>query len=476
MGYKGNLSLTEFVEGIKSKKFTAVDGVKYYEKKIKSDHRNAVIEVFSDAITRAKMIDEKVKKGEPLGRLAGAPIIIKDNILYVGHIASAASKMLQNFVAPYTATIVEKMLAEDAIILGRANMDEFAMGTTGDTSTYGIALNAKSDAHVAGGSSSGSASAVGADLCVAAIGTDTGGSIRCPAAWNGLYSLKPTYGTVSRYGIIAFASSLDQAGPICKTAADTALLLSVIRGKDKHDATSLEFKPVSSSALGGARGGTPRLKIGYIKEVFAHGDQIKDFKKYQTLFEKLKSDGHEIVDISVENIDLALATYYIIAPAEAASNLARFDGVRYTSAPKNPIDLNDLYMKTRTDFFGDEVKRRINLGNYVLSSGYFDAFYNRAKAVQNALRRDFARAFEKCDIVIIPTTPDEAPKVGQKFTNRVEMMLIDLFTVTANIVGCPALCVPFGVGPTGMPMGAQIMGKNFSDDFLLSVADLVRCE
>jgi aspartyl-tRNA(Asn)/glutamyl-tRNA(Gln) amidotransferase subunit A len=458
-----NIDLVDYVAAIRAQKFTATDGVNYFLNKIKNDKHNAVLETFTtSALDAAKIIDKKIANGHHVGRLCGAPIIIKDNILYSGHIASAGSKMLEKFVAPYTATIVEKMLAEDAIILGRANMDEFAMGTTGETSTYGAAINSKSNKHVAGGSSSGSASAVGLGLCAAAIGTDTGGSIRCPAAWNGLYALKPTYGTVSRYGIVAFASSLDQAGPICKSTADTALLLDVIRGKDIHDATSLAFKKPTKAM-------PKKLKIGYVKEVWKHADTIQDFKNYEKLFEKLKDAGHQIVPISIANIDLALATYYIIAPAEAASNLARFDGVRYTSAPAHPKNLDELYKKTRTDYFGDEVKRRINLGNYVLSSGYFDAFYGKAKCVQADLKNDFARAFEKCDVMIIPTTPGDAPPIGYKFENRVEMYLIDLFTVTANITGMPALTAPFGTGKQGLPMGMQILGNHFDDDLLIDV-------
>lgn len=489
------LTLKEYADAVKSAgkpymakvgdkeyeiKLTAVDGVRHFIEKIKNDKHNAVIEVFADAIDHAKEIDAKIARGEKVGRLAGVPIIIKDNILFKGHKATAASKMLENFVAPYTATIVERMLAEGAVILGRANMDEFAMGTTGETSVYGAALNGfcnhnvklneKSNAthHVAGGSSSGSAAAVAASLCAAAIGTDTGGSIRCPAAWNGLYSLKPTYGTVSRYGIIAFASSLDQAGPICKTAADTALLLDVIRCKDElHDATSVAFTPAKTP--------TPKkLRIGYVNEVWKHDKTIKDFKKYQDMFNDLKSAGHEIVPISIENIDLALATYYIIAPAEAASNLARFDGVRYTNAPANVGNLDALYKETRTKFFGDEVRRRINLGNYVLSSGYFDAFYGKAKSVQAALRAEMNAAFEKCDVIIIPTTPAEAPKLNDPTLDKVSMYLIDLFTVVANICGTPALCVPFGLGSEyGLPIGFQIMGREHSENLLFDAEKII---
>jgi aspartyl-tRNA(Asn)/glutamyl-tRNA(Gln) amidotransferase subunit A len=456
------LTIIEYVAAIKKKEFSAADGVKFFTAKIKKDHRNAVLEVFKSAAEQSKIIDEKIAAGKKVGRLCGAPIIIKDNILYRGHGAGAASKMLNDFVSPYTSTIVQKMLDEDAIILGRANMDEFAMGTTGETSFRGATLNALDDKFVAGGSSSGSAVAVAAGLCLGAIGTDTGGSIRCPAAWNGLYSLKPTYGTVSRFGIIAFASSLDQAGPICKTVDDTALLLDVIRGRDPlHDATSIEFTPTKDKKV---------TRVGYVKQVWEHGKTIKNFDEYEALFAKLKARGIEIVPVSIDNIDIALATYYIIAPAEAASNLARFDGVRYTFAPKEPKDLSDLYKTTRTEGFGSEVKRRINLGNYVLSSGYFDAFYNKARRVQTELKKQFDDVFKKCDLIIIPTTTDDAPRVGEKFDDPVANYLIDLFTVVANIVGTPALACPFSKGSNGLPTGLQIMGNRMDENAMVDFA------
>ena len=466
------LTIDEYVEAIKAKKLTAASGIKHFLNKIASDKHNAVIESFPDAIDRAKEIDNAISAKGGLnvntsGKMLGVPVIIKDNILYKGHKSSAASKMLANFVSPYSATIVEKMLAEGAIIIGRANMDEFAMGTTGETSTYGGAKNAIDPKYVAGGSSSGSASAVGSGLCLAAIGTDTGGSIRCPAAWNGLYGLKPTYGTVSRYGIIAFASSLDQAGPLTRNLRDAELVHNVIKGKDIHDArTTINFPKTAPSA-------PDKLNIGYIKEVWDNAKDIQCFDRYQKLFSDLKAAGHTVTPISIKNFPLALATYYIIAPAEVASNLARFDGVRYTSAPKDPDDLDQLYVETRTKFFGNEVKRRINLGNYVLSSGFFDAYYNKAKAIQHALTGEFIDAFKSCDCVITPTTPAPAPELGAKVTSPVQMYLIDLFTIVANITGLPALAVPFGVGANNLPLGAQIMGAPHSEPLLFSVAEIV---
>ena len=486
------LNLVEYVDAIKNKTFSAEKGVREFIAAIKADHRNAVLETFeATAIEQAQLIDKRLKSGEKLGRLAGAPILIKDNILFKNHKATCASKMLENFVAPYTSTVVEKMLAEDAIIIGRANMDQFAMGTTGETSAWGATLNAHSDQHVGGGSSSGSAVAVAANLCVAALGTDTGGSIRCPAAWNGLYSIKPTYGTVSRFGVVAFASSLDQVGPICKTVDDANLLLDVIRGKCENDATSIAYsvrRPSGDACvrhIKSATASTPactpertsastgHLRIGYVPQVWKHCDKIVGFDKFQQLFETLKSHGHEIVNVDIKNIDLGLATYYVIAPAEAASNLARFDGVRYTSAPDAPNDLTDLYKKTRTNYFGDEVKRRINLGNYVLSSGYFDAYYGKAKAVQAALKGEFKTAFEKCDVIIIPTTPDDAPKLKTGITDPLANYLIDLFTVVANITGIPALSMPFDRGSHGLPIGLQILGAPMHEETLVNASKIV---
>jgi aspartyl-tRNA(Asn)/glutamyl-tRNA(Gln) amidotransferase subunit A len=467
------LTLTEYVAAVKEKRFSALHGIEFFFGKIKHDNHNAVIEVFPSALDRAKEIDAKIASGKPLGRLAGAPIIIKDNILYRGHKATAASKMLENFTAPYTATIVEKMLAEDAVLIGRANCDEYAMGTTGETSVYGPALNAHSLKHVAGGSSSGSAAAVGANLCAAAVGTDTGGSVRCPAAWNGLYAIKPTYGTVSRYGIIAFASSFDQAGPICKTAEDTELLLSVMQGKDKLDGTTFASAPLCMPEvkLNGKEFDIKDLRIGFVKEVWQHRDTIEDFEKYQKIFDDFRQKGANVIPVSIKNSDLALPAYYIIAPAEAASNLARFDGVKYTSAPDSAENIDRLYKKSRTENFGTEVKRRIMLGNYVLSSGYFDAYYGKAKKIQSALKNEFAEVFRKCDCIIMPVTPCDAPKIGA-LTDPVSLYLIDFFSVVANVTGLPSLCVPFETGKQGLPIGFQILGRHFDEPLLFKIAEV----
>ena len=449
--------IKEYVKSLKNKEFTATEKIRFYENKIKSDKHNAVLEFFPSAYELAKVVDDKIAKGAKLGCLAGVPIIIKDNILYDGHIASAGSKMLEKFVAPYSSTIVEKLLAEDAIIIGRANMDEFAMGTTGENSAFGATLNALSDKCVAGGSSSGSAVAVAAGLCLGAIGTDTGGSVRVPAVNNGMFGIKPTYATVSRYGIVAFASGLEQAGAICKTAEDTELLQSVISGKDNFDGTLL------NTPFNKANFDITTLRIGVIKEIENYKDIIQDYDKHHKLLEWFKTAGATIKEISMPHLDLCLPTYYIIATAEATSNLGRFDGVKYTSHDTNLTD-------TRTKFFGEEVKRRIMLGNFVLSSGYFDAYYGKAKKVQSAVRSVFVKAFDDVDCIIIPVTLSDANKLGEKTTNPVEMYLIDLFTVSANIAGVPALAVPFEKGKKGLPIGFQILGKHFDDKLLFEIA------
>ena len=464
------LSLIDYVDKIKAKKLSAEEGARYFIDRIKKDERNAVLEVFEkSALVRAIEIDKRIKEGKKPGRLAGAPIIIKDNILYKDHIVSAASKMLESFVAPFSATVVEKLLSEDAIILGRSNMDEFSMGGSGEKSAFGPTHNAHRMGYISGGSSGGSAVAVAAGLCVASLGTDTGGSVRSPASYNGIFGIKPTYGTVSRSGVIAYASSLEQAGPFCKTAEDTRLMLDVIRGKDIMDATSIDMQKPSRKA------DIKKLKIGYVKEVWQHKDKIADFDKYQKLFDFYKKHGAEIKEISIKNLDLVLPAYYIIATAEATSNLARFDGVKYASAAKYPQSLNDLYKRTRSEFFGKEVKRRIMLGNFVLSSGFYDAYYGKAKTVQAAITKEFEKAFEEVDLMLMPIMLSDAYKIGEKGAkDPVEMYLEDIFTITANIIGAPALAIPFEKGRNGLPIGFQLLAAHFNEEALFEAAKLFK--
>jgi len=459
------LSLTQFVKHYQQGQFLATDAVQHFVARIKQDRHNAVLEVFEEsALQQAQAIDTKHASGKPLGRLAGAPIIIKDNILYAGHIASAGSKLLEGFVSPYSATVVQKLLAEDAIVLGRANMDEFGMGSTGENSAYGPTTNAHSAQHVAGGSSSGSAVAVASGLCLAALGTDTGGSVRAPAAYNGLFGIKPTYGSVSRYGLVAYASGLEQCGPICKTSADLELLLQIISGKCERDATSLAPPPKQEEVP------ISKLKIGVIQQVWQHKTKLEGYDNYAGLIEALKAQGASVVDLSVASLELVLPAYYIIATAEATSNLSRYDGVKYTKAIQAAKTLDGLYKQTRTQLFGAEVKRRIMLGNFVLSSGYFDAYYKKAKAVQAQIKTDLLTALSQCDVLIMPTMPSEAPKLGEKNTDPVTMYLEDLFTITANVSGLPAITIPFASGKSGLPIGVQLLAKPFAEGLLLSIA------
>ncbi len=457
-----DLSLIEIRDLIKQGKASAEDVCKYFLNRIEAHKNlNAVVEVFSDALAQAKEIDVRLKKGEKLGELAGVPIAIKDNILFEGKHAGCASQFLKDFVAPYSASLVKKLLAAGAVIIGRTNMDEFAMGSSTENTCYGVCHNAVDPTRVAGGSSGGSAVSVAAGLVPCAIGTDTGGSIRQPASFNGVVGVKPTYGTVSRYGIVAFASSLDQASPICKTVADCELVLKVIAGRDTHDNTTIENKFLPAP--------TRKLKLGIVKEVV---DEIKkqgSLPEFESKLNKLKTE-FELVDVSLSHITNALAVYYIIAPAEATSNLARFDGVKYTTRANGTKWLEDVYKKSRTEGFGSEVKRRIMLGNFVLSSGYFDAYYNKAKKVQNLIKAEFSEAFKKCDVILTPTTPGGAFKIGEKHGNPIDMYLEDLFTVPANIAGIPAISVPFGSDKNGMPLGLQLMASEQAEQTMFRAA------
>lgn len=461
------ISIEEMVKGIKSQQFSCQDVVSFYLKRIEEfKEYNAVIEAFDDALITAKSLDEKVKAGESLGLLAGVPVIIKDNILCKGKKASCASAFLKDFVAPYDATIVKKLKEQDAIIIARANMDEFAMGGSCEKSIYGATLNACDKTRVAGGSSGGSATAVALGLCPVAIGTDTGGSIRQPSSFNGVVGIKPTYGTVSRYGIVAFASSTDQASPITKTVADNEYVLKVLAGSDINDQTTIKTD-LGKDLL------KEKYTLGICKEL---KDKLQNIPQFVQKIEELKQKGYEIKEVSVPHILNSLACYYIISPAEATSNLARFDGVKYTSRSNDAKTLEEIYVKSRSEGFGDEVKRRIMLGNFVLSSGYFDAYYNKAKKLQQLLRQEFEKAFLDCDIILSPTTPDIAFKLGEKSKDPVSMYLEDLFTVPASISGVPALSIPYATGREGMPLGLQLIGKEKSEAVLYDFAKKIMQE
>jgi len=462
-------SVKELVDGIKTQKFTSEDVVKFFIKECeKKKDLNAVIEVFSDAIERAKLVDEKIKKGESVGLLAGVPVAIKDNISFKDKKMSCASKFMKDYVSPYSATIVKKLEKQDAIIFARTNMDEFAMGGSTENSCYGACKNPHDLTRVSGGSSGGSAVVVAAGMAPMAIGTDTGGSIRQPSSFCGVVGIKPTYGTVSRFGIVAFASSTDQAGPITRTIEDNELVLSVLAGKDEFDATTIENK-LSSTIK-------EKYTIGVCSQLKEYISHLKTGKVFEETIQRLRDAGHKIIDVEIPHIKDCLACYYIISPAEATSNLARFDGVKYTSRSEDAKSLEEVYVKSRSDGFGKEVKRRIMLGNFVLSSGYFDAYYKKAKQLQSLLKKEFKKAFESCDAILTPTTPDVAFEIGGKISDPVTMYLEDLFTVPASISGIPAISIPYGKGEKDLPLGLQIMGAEKSEQTIYDIAKKIQKE
>ena len=463
------LGIVEIRNKILNREITSEQITREYISAIEKSKTNAVIEIFEDAISQAQKMDERIASGFK-GKLAGVPIIIKDNILVKGKHASAGSKFLKDYVAEYTSTVANKLLEEGAVLIARANMDEFAMGSGTETSFYGKTLNPHDLTRVPGGSSGGSAAAVAENLCAAALGTDTGGSIRQPASYCGLVGIKPTYGRVSRFGVIAFASSLDQVGPMTKNVEDNALLLEVLSGADVHDETSVDsYSENFSENLNKSVSG---LRVGVINSVEEMVKGLDSEKNYIQVKELLKNNGAEIVNIDVSNIELALPIYYIIAPAEATSNLARYDGVKYTLRSAEAKNLEEIYKKSRSEGFGKEVKRRIMLGNYVLSSGFFDAYYNKARALQGKLREEYLKAFESCDVILMPTTKGEAFKIGSK-ANPIDAYKEDIFTVSSNIAGIPSISVPFGVGENNLPIGMQFLAKHWNEKVLYQVASFI---
>lgn len=415
-------------------------------------------------LAKAKATDEKMAKGEAVGALAGVPVAVKDNICTKGQRTTCASKMLENFIPPYNATVVEKLHSADALIPGKLNLDEFAMGSSCENSAFKNTKNPWDTARVPGGSSGGSAAAVAASEVPLSLGSDTGGSIRCPAGLCGIVGLKPTYGAVSRYGLVAFASSLDQIGPFGRTVDDVALLYGAICGKDTKDATSKECQ------FSGLYGDVKGLRIGIPKEYFGEGVSAEIKTSVFKALEQYKAMGAEAVEISLPSTDYALSAYYIISSAEASSNLARYDGVKYGYTGNRGGSLTDLYLSTRSEAFGEEVKRRIMLGTAVLSSGYYDAYYKRAKMLQRVIGKEFDDAFEKCDIILTPTTPYTAFKIGEKVGDPLAMYAADILTVTVNIAGLPGVSVPCGIDEGGLPIGMQLIGRKFSEAKLLSVA------
>jgi aspartyl-tRNA(Asn)/glutamyl-tRNA(Gln) amidotransferase subunit A len=426
------------------------------------------------ALTQANRIDDLAGRGEPLPPLAGVPVAIKDVMVTRGVRSTAGSKILGNFIPPYDCTAVARLEAAGAIILGKTNCDEFAMGSSNENSAYGPVRNPRDKTRVPGGSSGGSAAVVAAGTAVASLGSDTGGSIRQPASFCGVVGLMPTYGRVSRYGLIAFASSLDHIGPFTKTVNDAAIVLGVIAGRDPMDSTSADVPvPDYQAEIGKpARG----LKLGVPSEYFGEGLDSEVRESVEAAIQRLALAGAEIVPISLPHTAYAIPAYYLIATAEASSNLARYDGVRYGYRSPNARSLAEMYRKTRDEGFGAEVKRRIMLGTYALSSGYYDAYYLKAQKVRTLIARDFSNAFAKVDAIVTPTAPTAAFKLGEKADDPLSMYLADIYTVTADLAGIPAVNVPCGQTKSALPIGLQILGKHFDEGTILRAAHVVEHE
>ncbi len=465
------LTVHELKQKLDNKEITIPEIVSAYINRINEKEKD--VQAFittseNEALEKAKEIQEKKEKGEITKQYAGIPIGIKDNICTKGTKTTCASKMLENFISPYNATVIEKLENENLISLGKLNMDEFAMGGSTEYSYFKKTRNPWNLNKVPGGSSGGSAAAVASDTVPWALGSDTGGSIRQPASFCGVVGLKPTYGLVSRYGLVAFASSLDQIGPITKDVEDCAILLNMITGHDEKDTTSIEMEKIdyTKSLKKDIKG----IKIGVPKEFFGEGinQEVKDV--LQKSIQKYKELGAEIEEFSLDIAQYALATYYIIACAEASSNLGRFDGIRYGYRTKEYSNLRELYKKSRSEGFGSEVKRRIILGTYVLSSGYYDAYYKKAQQVRTLVMNEFNKAFEKYDIILTPTSPTVSFDLGSKSENPLEMYLSDICTVSVNIAGVPAISIPCGVNSENMPIGMQLIGNKFCEEKILNVA------
>lgn len=421
-----------------------------------------------EALAQAKAVDEKIAKGEEIAFLEGIPGAIKDNICTKGIKTTCASKILQKFVPPYDATVMQKLEAQNPVVLGKTNLDEFAMGGSTENSAYHPTCNPWNTDCVPGGSSGGSAAAVAAGTAVWALGSDTGGSIRQPASFCGVVGMKPTYGRVSRYGLVAYASSLDQIGPITKDVTDCAHILNIIAGRDEMDSTSLDVQvPDFTKALVQDVKG---LKIGLPKEYFVKGMDPGVEAAVKNGVKELEKLGAEVVEISLPNTDYAISTYYLIAPAEAATNLARYDGVSYGERAEDAADLVEMMTKTRTQYLGEEVKRRIMIGNYALSAGYYDAYYLKALKVRRLVKEDYDKAFKDVDVIICPAAPSVAYKIGEKISNPLEMYLQDACTVPLNLAGLPGISVPCGYNKDKMPIGMQIIGKALDEETILRVA------
>lgn len=465
------MALKKLREMLDSKEISAVELTEQYFDRIENSDKeiNSYITVCKEnALADAKKAQEVIDSGNS-GAFTGLPISVKDNICTLGVKTTCASHMLDDFIPPYNATVIEKLKKDNIVMLGKTNMDEFAMGGSSQTSYFGGVKNPYDLTRVTGGSSGGAAASVSADLCAAALGSDTGGSVRQPASFCGVTGLKPTYGTVSRWGLIAFASSLDQIGVIAKSAEDTGYMLEGIYGYDENDATSSKKSEGNYNSLIGSD--VNKLKIGVPKEFF--GDGLNDEVKTAVLnaVEYYKKLGCEIVDVSLPSLEYAVSAYYLISSAEAASNLSRFDGIKYGLRSGLGEDFNDLIKNSRREGFGQEVKRRIMLGNYALCSGYYDAYYKNATRIRTQIRNEYSDIFSKCDVMLTPTAPTTAYKIGEQENDPVKMYLADIYTVTVNIAGLPAISTTCGYDSKGLPIGMSLIGKAFDEKTIIAVCD-----
>jgi aspartyl-tRNA(Asn)/glutamyl-tRNA(Gln) amidotransferase subunit A len=463
-----NKSIKELAVGLRSGEFSSMELTQAFLNRIKQHQSlNCFISVTEDfALQDAQSADAKIAKGNA-GLLTGIPIAQKDIFCTQGVKTSCGSKMLDNFISPYNATVVEKLNVAGAVMLGKLNMDEFAMGSSNETSYYGAVKNPWQTDSVPGGSSGGSAAAVSARLAVCATGTDTGGSIRQPAAHCGITGLKPTYGRVSRYGMIAYASSLDQGGPMARSAEDAAILMQAMAGFDAKDSTSVEIPVPDYQA--GLDADLKGLKIGLPKEFFGDGLSNNVAAVIEKAIQKYQDMGAVVKEVPMPNLKLAIPAYYVIAPAECSANLSRFDGVRFGYRCENPKDLTDLYVRSRGEAFGKEVKRRILMGTYALSAGYYDAYYIKAQQIRRLISEDFKKALAEVDVIMGPVTPSTAFGIGEKIGNPIEMYLSDIYTIAINLAGLPAMSIPAGFAE-GKPVGLQVIGNYFAEDRLLNIA------
>jgi len=465
------LTITKAHEGLKKKEFSALELTKSFLKIIKETDKkiSAFLTITEDlALSQAKKIDGLIATGHEIPVLSGIPLAIKDNILTEGIKTTCASKILENYIAPYDATCVKKLKNLGAVILGKTNLDEFAMGGSTENSAFFPTKNPHDLTRVAGGSSGGSAAAIASNMGAYALGSDTGGSIRQPASFCGVVGLKPTYGAVSRYGLVAFASSLDQIGPITKTAEDAQIVFNAIVGKDPLDSTSVK----SESKIKNKKLKVNELQIGIPKEYFIKGMDPGVERVIRDAIAKFEKMGAQIKEISLPHTKYALPAYYLIATSEASANLARYDGIKYGASKNKSKNLLDVYLKSREDGFGSEVKRRIMLGTYALSAGYYDAYYLKAEKVRTLIKEDFDRAFQKVDIIFTPTSPTPAFKIGEKIKNPLSMYLSDVFTASVNLVGLPAVSIPAGFADR-LPVGLQIIGKPFEENTILEIGKIM---